>query len=71
MFGVRNARSASDVVAQCGKQFGLVFGDQGARNLCEITFHDGTKFVERQVDPVVCQPPLGEVVSADAFGAIT
>ena len=47
-----------------------MLGHQGVDQLVERTVHDLIDFVQREVDAVIGDASLGEVVGADAFGAV-
>ena len=53
-----------------GQPCGLVFGGQGVDEVVEVALHHAVDFVQRQVNPVVGHPALGEIVGPDAFAAV-
>src|SRR5690606_26119771 len=59
------------VVTQGGELLGLMLGSEGGNQLFQVTFHDVGQLVKRQVDAVIGHPPLGIVIRANAFGAIS
>src|SRR5262249_29131682 len=56
--------------AQLRELLSLVLGDQRARKLVEVAVHDGRDLIEREIDTVIRNPPLGKVVSAYALGTV-
>ena len=51
--------------------FRLIFGNEVIDQLVQLgPIHDAVDIIEGKVDTVVCDAPLGEVIGADALGAI-
>ena len=50
--------------------FRLLRGHQRIDELVQIAIQNGVQLVERQSDAVIRDPALGEVVGADALGAV-
>ena len=51
--------------------FRLIGGGQGVNDLVQIAVHDGIDLIQRQADPMVRNPALGEIVGADPLVAHT
>ena len=49
----------------------LIVGDQRLDDLIHIPLKNGFQLVKRQTDAVVGNPPLGEILGADALTAVT
>ena len=66
----RAAPPAARHTLRLGELRRLVVGHQRVDHLVEVAREDLGQPVERQPDPVVGQPPLREVVGADALGPV-
>src|SRR6185503_20528987 len=62
--------TASARLREAGELLGLVLGGERRRDLREVAVHDRIDLVQREVDAVVGDAPLGEVVGADAVRAV-
>ena len=49
----------------------LVRRCQTVYHLCQISIHNGIQTVQRQLDPVVGDAPLGEIIGADLLGTVS
>src|SRR3984893_10315272 len=71
-----SARKSQDAASSCPafgrrEQICLMLGDEGIDHFIQrFAGHDLVELVESQMDPVVGEPPLREIISADSFGAI-
>ena len=55
---------------ECGQLLRCLVGLQRRDHITQIAFHDAQQLVQREVDAVVGEPPLREVVGADAVAAV-
>ncbi len=44
--------------------------NQRVDDFVELALHDAVQLVKREIDPMIGQPPLGEIIGADALTAI-
>src|SRR5690606_19147778 len=63
--------ATASVVTQRSQLLGLMLGTQCADQFVEVAFHDLTQLVQGEIDAVIGDPPLREVVGANAFGTVT
>src|SRR3989344_5270985 len=62
--------SACGTHLQLFELFGLAGVGQGLQHIAQVAFHHLQQLVQREVDAVVREPPLREVVGADAVAAV-
>ena len=55
---------------QGGELLGLMLRHQRGNQFVEVAIHNGVDLVQGQIDAVIGDSPLGEIVGADALGAV-
>src|SRR6267142_42796 len=66
----RTVVTPSPLLRDGGELLGLMLGEQRLCQLTEVAIHDVVDLVEREPDAVIGDPPLREIVGADALGAV-